>query len=199
MRSLIFESRKPKNSFAMDETRKPKQPESEFAQDKEKAILAGLGALTGAAAVGAAVYSHETSEENKVENAGEEGSESAVHAAQQHETTGQPGAPDNEVEVVAVESEDGALAADHVWLADEVHTVDVEGAGADVELVVDTELDGAEWNDGGVLNSDEQIINDLQGNDDVWEGPSYIPEPDGLDNTDGNACPDGTDPFLYMA
>ena len=56
----------------MDETRKTKQPESEFSQDKEKAILAGLGAVTGAAAVGAAVYSHETSEGNNVDASGDE-------------------------------------------------------------------------------------------------------------------------------
>ncbi len=184
----------------MDETRKPKQPESEFAQDKEKAILAGLGAVTGAAAVGAAVYSHEASEEDKVETSGGEESESSVHTAQQHETAGQADVPDNEeVEVIVAESGDGALASDNVWLADEVHSVEVESTGSDVELVVDTGLDGAGWDDGGVLNSDEQIISDLQGNDVIWEETPSIPEPDVLDNMDGNAGLGDNDPFLYMA
>ena len=201
MRILIFELRKPKNSFTMDETRKIKQSESEFSQDKEKAILAGLGAVTGAAAVGAAVYSHEVSEENKVDASGDEESEFSVHTAQQNGTdVSTDASSDNEVEVVVAENEDGDLASGNLLLADEMHAIEVESVGSEVEFVVDTELDGAEWNEGEVLNSDEQIISDLQGNDDIWEGTSYISEhPDVLDAMDDNTGFDNGDPYSYMA
>ncbi len=185
----------------MDETRKTKQPESEFSQDKEKAILAGLGAVTGAAAVGAAVYSHETSEGDKVDASGDEESESSVHAAQQNGTDASTETlSDSEVEVVVAESGNETLASDNLLLADEIHPIEVESAGSDVELVVDTELDGTRWDESEILNSDEQIISDLQGNDDIWEGTSCIPEqPDALDTMGDNTGFDNGDPYSYMA
>lgn len=179
----------------MDETRKAKQDSSEFSRDKEKVVVAGLGAMTGASAVAAAVYSHEMSENGNAEitEAGVETSHSEDNHL--HVSAGISG---DEVEVISVESHEEVMdaAAENVILVAEVHPGQEVFSACNEQLEL-VDADGNQLPYGSdILSSDEQIMQDLQENG-AWNEIPAMLQPDTMESPEGDSC--FYDDNLYMA
>lgn len=161
----------------MDETKYMKPTESELSQDKEKAVLAGLSAVTGAAAVGAAVYSHEASEENVAGTSEENQPDSVQPTAVSQQAVAEPVQVSAEVVEVTVEQDgnDAVTAvAETVSPAEILLGEEHEVAGGEDAGIVDANGNPLTYGE-DILASDEQLVQDLQSSG-QWDDMPDMPQ-----------------------
>lgn len=187
----------------MEEKFKNATSKTELENDKGKALTAGLGAVTGAAAVGAAVYVHVSSPDEEPDVAGEVQSghlSDAVVSSVSHPNA--PAASEEETPVneevdVWVEAEDVSLVQDvslPSGIAGEYVDDGLTLASPPFDVV---DMEGNEVLPEDMLLSDEQVAQDFQESDvleNSFDSPFF--EESVEQNLDDDAYPYGTNTYL---